>query len=96
MPFGSEQGQVRPAVAVRSVNGICVIIPMTKTMLNLERFSYTSRIKSDDKNKLSSDGVALIFQIRAIDPKRITSEIGVLDEVYIRLLKAQIKDMFKI
>ena len=96
MPFGSEQGQVRSAVAVKLVNGICIIIPMTKTLLNLERFSYTSRIKSDNKNNLNSDGVALVFQIRAIDLRRIGSEIGVLDQTYIDMLKAQIKDMFKI
>ena len=50
-------------------------------------------IQPDDKNHLDKESVALAFQLRAIDRKRLSKKIGKLKEDQITKLQGLIKDL---
>ena len=79
VPIGHEQGFDRPAIIVRYVNGVCLAIPMTTNTMDLSRFTFTLAITNTNTTNIGKDGVALTFQIRAIDMQRIRSKIGELE-----------------
>ena len=97
-PTGHEQGGERPAIVIKVLNelNMSIIIPLTS---NLEKLNlpYTVRINKSNITNLKEDSVALIFQIKAIDNRRIlSSEIGKLEEKQINKIKTIIKDMLYI
>ncbi len=96
VPIGHEQGLDRPAIIIRYINGICIAIPMTTTTRDLSRFTFTLTITHTDKTNLGKDGVALTFQIRAIDMQRIKNRIGELEPHQIAAIKAQMKELLYI
>src|SRR3989338_1469006 len=67
---GKEQLGKRPVLLMsKNVTNLVIVIPLTSN-LNSEKYHYTLKVKPSDKNCLTKDSVALIFQIRAIDIKR--------------------------
>jgi mRNA interferase MazF len=96
VPYGHEQGGPRPAIITRNVHGICIVIPLTTNADDLSRFSHTLQISSTVATRLSTNSVALIFQIRAIDQTRVKSKIGELESHQIFSIKAEMKSMFAI
>ncbi len=93
VPIGHEQGYERPAILVRSIHNVGIILPLTTRTDDLNRFSYTLRINRGANNKLTADSVALLFQIRAIDARRIGRNMGNLDRMQIEIIKTQLKDL---
>ncbi|MBI2140514.1 type II toxin-antitoxin system PemK/MazF family toxin, partial [Candidatus Woesearchaeota archaeon] len=68
---GYEQLGNRPsAVIADTTSNVTVIIPFTSNIQAL-RFPFTVEVKPDQKNGLSAISVGLVFQIRAIDKKRL-------------------------
>lgn len=77
---GHEQIGTRPAVVLSETEAdIAIIIPLTSNIQSL-RFPHTIEIKPSNKNGLSVVSVALTFQIRAIDKKRLKKKIGEVED----------------
>ncbi|WP_022671326.1 type II toxin-antitoxin system PemK/MazF family toxin [Hippea alviniae] len=79
---GHEQHGVRPALVIsKPIKQIAIVMPFTSNMTAL-RFPYTLKVEPSKENGLSFPSVLLIFQIRAIDSKRLVKKLGVLEDVY--------------
>ena len=88
---GHEQQGRRPAVILQDdqfgrVLPLVFVIPLT-TSPHALRFAGTLRIQPTDENGLVRESIALVFQLRAVDRRRIREYIGrlrahELDEVF--------------
>ncbi|MFA5791462.1 MAG: type II toxin-antitoxin system PemK/MazF family toxin [Candidatus Paceibacterota bacterium] len=94
--FGHEQFGLRPAIIVSPlVAGMIVVIPLT-TNLEALCFPYTLSILLDSTNNLTQNSVALVFQIKSIDQKRIKKKIGSIPINNFKKLNLQMKKMLKL
>lgn len=93
---GHEQSGVRPAIILADTStNIAIIIPLTSNLQAL-RFLYTLEVKPSKINGLKNVSIALIFQIRAIDKKRLKSKIGELEEFSIREITILLKKLLNL
>jgi mRNA-degrading endonuclease toxin of MazEF toxin-antitoxin module len=69
-----------------------LIVPLTTKIKALD-FAGTILIKPDDMNHLDKESVALAFQLRAIDRKRISRKIGELEVDLSTKLQGLIKEL---
>ena len=95
---GREQAGTRPAIIVQTAKTrlpTILIVPLTSKLAALN-FTATFRIIPDDDNHLSAESVALVFQLRAIDRKRLKGKIGHLSGKYLKELKAQLKFLLNV
>ncbi|MBI5841124.1 MAG: type II toxin-antitoxin system PemK/MazF family toxin [Chloroflexi bacterium] len=97
---GHEQTGSRPALVVHddatSVNlSVVMIIPMTSN-LTAQNFSHTILIKPSKQNGLSMPSVILIFQLRAIDKRRIMKKIGVIEPPIMEQVNIELKKLLGI
>jgi mRNA-degrading endonuclease toxin of MazEF toxin-antitoxin module len=86
---------MRPAIIVQEEEynlPTVLIVPLTTKIKALD-FAGTILIKPDDRNHLDKESVALAFQLRAIDRKRIYKKIGELEVGQITKLQDLIKDL---
>ncbi len=93
---GHEQAGLRPAIIVQAagLEGLptVLIVPITSKQRAAE-FPFTFIIEPDEFNNLDVISVALVFQLRAIDKKRLKNKIGKLKPVKLKLLKQSLKDI---
>lgn len=76
--FGHEQTGVRPGIVLTTTDtNIVIVVPVTSNAEAL-RFSHTLLIRATKRNGLERDSVALLFHVRAVDVRRITSVCGAL------------------
>ena len=74
--FGHEQSGIRPAVILAlTKTNIAIVIPLT-TNLGALRFAHTLTIEATKQNGLTTDSVALLFHVRAVDSRRIEQRCG--------------------
>ena len=93
---GHEQTGNRPVIILADTeSNISIVIPFTSNLQAL-RFSHTLEIKPTKSNGLTALSIALIFQIRAIDKKRLTKKIGELDNQNLKEIDSIIKMLLKI
>ncbi len=71
-----------------------MIVPVTSTLAAL-RFPFTVRIEPSSANGLTLPTVAMVFQLRAIDRKRIIGKIGELEPEDLAQIDAEIWRMLK-
>lgn len=91
---GHEQTGVRPAILLSEpVANIVSLIPVTSNIQAL-RFPYTLELKPSKKNGLSSLSVALVFHLRSVDTKRLTTKIGEIEESTLKEIDSFIKKLF--
>lgn len=91
-----EKGN-RPAIAVQTdvaTSPILMIVPVTSSLGAL-RFPFTVKIEPSQLNGLTLSSVAMVFQMRAIDRKRIIRKIGELEPEYLTQVDAEIWRMLK-
>ena len=88
---GHEQGGTRPVLILSEVEANTVIIVPFTSNIQALRFINTIEIIPSQLNGLKSKSIALIFQIRAIDRKRLISKIGVLENNILRETEEMIK-----
>jgi mRNA interferase MazF len=91
-----EKGN-RPAIAVQTdvaVSPMLMIVPVTSSLGAL-RFPFTVRIEPSALNGLTLLSVAMVFQMRAIDRKRIIRKIGELEPEYLVQIDGEIWRMLK-
>ena len=97
---GHEQQGVRPAIIAQTSENIekvstVLVVPFT-TQIKAANFPFTFFIEPDSKNNLTSKSVALVFQLRAIDKKRLKSRIGNLSLNDVQTLKQYLKKILKL
>jgi len=92
---GHEQMGKRPAIIVqeREYNLPTVLIVPLTTKIKALDFAGTILIKPDDRNHLDKESVALGFQSRAIDRKRLSKKIGELRADQLTKLQSLIKEL---
>lgn len=81
---GNEQIGTRPAIAVEAdIPGIVLptlmVVPLTSNR-NALRFGFTVEVAPSSQNGLTAPSVALCFQLRAIDRRRIVEKLGELEQ----------------
>ncbi len=89
---GHEQAGIRPAIIMQSEElnkklPTVMIVPLTSQPA-ANKFPCTFVIKPEPENGLTMASVVLIFQLRAIDKKRLKHKIGSLS-------KEQLNEMYK-
>ena len=94
---GHEQAGYRPAIIIQSESRLeemptVLIIPLT-SKTKATTFPFTLLIKPDQSNNLSSMSVALVFQLRAIDKRRLKQKLGSLKNSDVIKIKQLIKKM---
>jgi mRNA interferase MazF len=91
-----EKGN-RPAIAIQTDvanSPMLMVVPITSSLGAL-RFPFTVKIEPSNLNGLTLSSVAMIFQMRAIDRKRIIRKIGDLESEYLAEVDAEIWRMLK-
>jgi mRNA interferase MazF len=89
-----EKGN-RPAIAVQTDGPnapMLMIVPITSA-LAARRFAFTIELTPSPMNGLTLPSIAMVFQMRAIDRKRIIKTIGTLEPEYLKQLDAEIRKM---
>ncbi|MBI3037012.1 type II toxin-antitoxin system PemK/MazF family toxin [Candidatus Woesearchaeota archaeon] len=93
---GHEQTGSRPALVLAETEAnIAIIVPFTSNSQAL-RFKNTIEVKPSNRNGLSSVSVALIFQLRAIDKKRLKTKIGELETQLLEKLDAMLRQLLSL
>lgn len=93
---GREQAGTRPVVVLAETEvNIAIVVPFTSNLQAL-RFPHTIEVRPSRKNGLSSISVALLFQVRAIDKKRLKKRIGNLEESTLKKVDLILKKILKI
>ena len=90
---GHEQSGARPVIILSELEAdIVIIIPFTSNMQAL-RFTHTIEVNPTSKNGLKSKSVALIFQLRAIDRRRLKNKVGAIEDMILAKIDGMIKKM---
>lgn len=92
---GHEQMGSRPAVVVQTdiADGMVpttMVVPITSNSRAL-RFPYTFAIDPSERNGLAKRSVALVFQLRAIDVRRLGARIGRLEAHHLQKLETEMR-----
>ncbi|MBI1877572.1 MAG: type II toxin-antitoxin system PemK/MazF family toxin [Chloroflexi bacterium] len=92
---GHEQINDRPAVVVQADTAenqnlsTLMIVPLTGQLSALQ-FPHTIRVEPSGTNGLNRPSVLLVFQLRAIDRRRILRTLGQLERDYLDQLDREI------
>jgi mRNA interferase MazF len=92
---GHEQIGNRPAIAVQNDttnHSTTMIVPLTSNLQAL-RFTHTFQVDPSPENGLAMSSVILVFQLRAIDNRRLGNVIGQLEDYHLQRLEAEIRDL---
>lgn len=97
---GHEQAGTRPAIIVQdsqfeSQLPTVLIVPLT-SQLGAQSFPGIFLINPDSDNGLTMTSVALVFQLRAIDKRRLRGMIGRLSTSHLAQLHQHIKTLLKL
>ena len=93
---GHEQTGKRPVVILADTeSNITIIIPFTSNVQAL-RFPHTIEVEPSKENGLTAKSVALIFQVRAIDKKRLKNKIGRIEAGIIKKMDNMLKNLLRI
>ena len=97
---GHEQAGVRPAIIVQAPQfenqlPTVLIVPLTSRLV-AQAFPGTFLIHPDSENGLTITSVALVFQLRAIDKRRLRRMIGRLSTSCLAQLHQHIKSLLQV
>ena len=88
-----EQSGLRPVIVISEVDaGMVLIIPLTSNIQAL-RYANTIQVKPTKTNGLKENSIALIFQLRSIDRKRLLEKIGTLEKEYQEQINKMLKNI---
>lgn len=91
---GHEQAGLRPAIIAQTVDlaniPTILVIPLTSKIKGAD-FPFTFLIEPDQFNNLDVVSVALIFQLRAIDKRRLRKKIGRIEGPKLEILKQELR-----
>ena len=99
-PGGREQTGSRPAVAVQTDDvgsdlPTLMVVPLTG-QLGALRFPFTVRIEPTTANGLTKPSVLLVFQLRAIDRRRVIAKLGRLEQEHIERLDTEMRSLLNL
>ncbi len=94
---GREQAGRRPAIVIQNDEfagslPTVLVIPLSSAIAAL-RFPGTARIKADTTSGLTTDSVALVFQLRAIDRGRLKENIGVVSKLEMADIRTELSKL---
>jgi mRNA interferase MazF len=94
---GHEQIGNRPALVVHddatsAALSVIAIIPFTSN-LSAQQFPHTILVQPSSGNGLSLPSILLVFQLRAIDKRRIIRKIGRLETRIMTMVNNEMKQM---
>lgn len=94
---GHEQAGTRPAVVVMNAASagklpLVTVVPFTGKMGALQ-FPHTIKVDPSPGNGLTQSSVLLVFQLRALDKRRIAKVAGRLEDHHLRQLEAEMRDL---
>lgn len=97
---GHEQAGARPAIIAQAPKfgdrlPTVLIVPLT-SRLTAQSFPGTFLVQPDSDNNLNTTSVALVFQLRAIDKRRIKRRLGRLNAAHLTELHEQMKALLQI
>ena len=97
---GHEQAGKRPAVIVQAPQfekqlPTVLIVPLT-SQLAAQTFPATLLIQPDAINGLTMPSVVLVFQLRAIDKRKLRQKIGKLSAPLLAQLQQSIKTLVQL
>lgn len=97
---GREQIGNRPAIVVQTDVTTAqlptvMIVPFTSN-LAATRFPHTLCVDPSAQNGLTRRSVLLVFQLRALDKRRLGNKIGHLEEYYLQQLEAEIRRLLNL
>ena len=97
---GHEQAGARPAVIAQAPQfenqlPTVLIVPLT-SQLAAQSFPGTFLIHPDSQNGLTMISVALVFQLRAIDKRRLKRRIGRLSDSDLAQLRQHMKALLQL
>ena len=93
---GYEQAGTRPVIILADTeSNIAIIIPFTSNIQAL-RFPNTIEIAPSKENGLNEKSIALIFQVRAIDKKRLKNKIGRIETAILAKINNMLKNLLQI
>lgn len=97
---GHEQAGMRPAVILQAPQfetrlPTVLIVPFT-SQLKAQIFPGTCVLEPDSENGLATKSVALSFQLRAIDKRRLKNQIGKLSRADLTTIQSQIKQLIQL
>jgi len=97
---GHEQVGPRPAIIVQTDAAdtslpTTMVVPLTSNLSAL-RFPFTLRVDPSLQNGLTESSVLLVFQLRAIDKRRLGNNIGRLEQCHVRQLEAEMRRLLSL
>ena len=97
---GHQQAGARPAIIAQAPQfgdrlPTVLIVPLT-SRLTAASFPGTFRIQPDSDNSLNAISVALVFQLRAIDKRRVKRRLGRLSASDLSQIQDQIKALLRV
>lgn len=95
-PEGHEQTGTRPALILSEPEANTVIIVPFTSNIQALRFLHTIEIEPTKENGLLELSIALVFQVRAIDKKRLKEKVGDLEQEKLREIDAILKTILKL
>jgi len=92
---GREQVGPRPCIIVQTGTADAVlpttmIVPLTSKLSALS-FPHTFRVDPSPENGLSTPSVPLVFQLRAIDKRRLGNRIGHIEKCHLLQLENEMR-----
>ncbi len=93
---GHEQAGSRPVIVMAEAEAnIAIVVPFTSNIQAL-RFPHTIEVKPSLQNGLSAVSIALVFQTRAIDTKRMKKKLGVLEDSLLQELNEMLRRLLSL
>ena len=94
---GHEQVGYRPATVVQTditdaALPTTMMVPLTSNLGAL-RFPHTFRVDPSPQNGLAQPSVLLVFQLRAVDKRRLGDRVGRLAPHHLQQLEAEIRHL---
>ncbi len=71
------------------------LIPLT-TSISTSRFPHTIKIKQSKENGLKKVSIAMVFQIRSLDKRRILHVAGHLEEQYMKEIEESLQELLSL
>lgn len=93
---GKEQIGKRPALIVADTKtSLMIVIPLTA---NLETSKYFNVVKVEpsSQNGLDKISMALLFQMRAIDRKRLIHKLGILENFKMNEIDGKLRELLRL
>ena len=90
-----EQKGERPAIILARANSMLLVVPLTSNF-DRAQFSFTELIEQTPENGLSTDSIALVYQLSSQDESRLKRKIGSIAKEKQDAIDKLILEMFKI